>query len=89
MAPKDENELRDMLFTRGAPGSRRLRYPGPGQGVAFSSTLRQIPSARRGAAPGQDLLILPWRSVYPAWSGQELEKQDRATVVNARFINPG
>jgi 1-deoxy-D-xylulose-5-phosphate synthase len=94
MAPKDENELRDMLFTAVEhPGPVALRYPrGRGQGVAFSSTLSKVPIGKAEVLrEGQDLLILALgASVYPALdAAKELEKQGfAATVVNVRFVKP-
>ncbi|PIU52421.1 MAG: 1-deoxy-D-xylulose-5-phosphate synthase [Deltaproteobacteria bacterium CG07_land_8_20_14_0_80_60_11] len=94
MAPKDENELRDMLFTAVEhPGPIALRYPrGRGVGVAFSSTLRQVPIGKAEVLrEGEDLLILALgASVYPALeAAKELAKQGfSATVVNVRFIKP-
>ena len=94
MAPKDENELRDMLFTAVEhPGPVALRYPrGRGQGVAFSSTLSKVPIGKAEVLrEGQDLLILALgASVYPALeAAKELEKQGfGATVVNVRFVKP-
>jgi len=94
MAPKDENELRDMLFTAVEhPGPVALRYPrGRGVGVPFSSILSKVPIGKAEVLrEGHDLLILALgASVYPALeAAQELDQQGfSATVVNARFIKP-
>ena len=94
MAPKDENELRDMLYTAVEhPGPVALRYPrGKGVGVAFSSTLQKVPIGKAEVLrEGEDLLILALgASVYPALdAAEQLEKQGfSATVVNARFVKP-
>lgn len=94
MAPKDENELRHMLYTAvDHPGPVALRYPrGRGEGVAFSSTLNKIPLGKAELLKeGEDLLILAvGASVYPALKAAgDLEKRGfNATVVNARFIKP-
>ncbi len=94
MAPKDENELRDMLYTAVAhPGPIAVRYPrGKGVGVAFSSTLQKVPIGQAEVLrEGDDLLILALgASVYPALAAAEkLEAHGfSATVVNARFVKP-
>jgi 1-deoxy-D-xylulose-5-phosphate synthase len=94
MAPKDENELRDMLYTAVEhPGPIALRYPrGQGVGVTFSSTLRKVPIGQAEVLrEGEDLLILALgASVYPALAAAEkLESHGfSATVVNARFVKP-
>jgi len=94
MAPKDENELRDMLYTAMEhPGPIALRYPrGRGVGVGFSAALSKMPLGRAEVLrEGEDLLILALgASVYPALAAaDELARQGAgATVVNARFIKP-
>ncbi len=94
MAPKDENELRDMLYTAVAhPGPIAVRYPrGKGIGVAFSSTLQKVPIGQAEVLrEGEDLLILALgASVYPTLAAAEkLEAHGvSATVVNARFVKP-
>ncbi|MCX5891941.1 MAG: 1-deoxy-D-xylulose-5-phosphate synthase, partial [Deltaproteobacteria bacterium] len=94
MAPKDENELRDMLYTAVEhPGPIAVRYPrGKGVGVAFSSTLKKVPIGQAEVLrEGEDLLILALgASVYPALAAAEqLEAHGfSATVVNARFVKP-
>jgi len=94
MAPKDEDEMRHMLYTAvNHPGPIALRYPrGRGIGVAFSSTLSKIPIGKAEVLKeGGDLLILALgASVYPALeAAQKLEAQGfSATVVNARFVKP-
>lgn len=94
MAPKDEDELRHMLYTAlRHRGPIALRYPrGRGVGVSFSPTLQEIPLGKGEVLrEGEDLLILAvGASVYPSLAAaRELEKQGyQATVVNARFVKP-
>jgi len=94
MAPKDEDELRHMLYTGlDHPGPIAMRYPrGQGQGVNYSPTLRRIPIGKAEVLrEGEDLLILAvGASVYPSLkAAEEIEKHGyQATVVNARFIKP-
>lgn len=94
MAPKDEDELRHMLYTAVEhPGPIALRYPrGQGVGVDFSPTLHRLPVGKAEVVrEGEDLLILAiGASVYPSLkAAEELEKLGyQATVVNARFVKP-
>ena len=93
-SPRDENELRHLLFTAVQSGSPfAVRYPrGSGIGVSLDSPLRIIPPGtgevlRRGS----DILIVAiGRMVYNA-----LEAADKlategieATVIDARYIKP-
>jgi len=96
MAPADEAECRDMLYTayRHA-GPASVRYPrGGGPGVKEREAMRELPigqaqirrhSSGRGAG-GVDIAILAFGSmVAPAEQiGRELD----ATVVNMRFVKP-
>jgi 1-deoxy-D-xylulose-5-phosphate synthase len=94
MSPKDEDELRHMLYTAVEhPGPIAMRYPrGQGEGVAFSPTLHRIPIGKAEVVrEGEDLLILAiGGTVYPSLkAAEELEKQGyQVTVVNARFVKP-
>jgi 1-deoxy-D-xylulose-5-phosphate synthase len=94
MAPKDEDELRHMLYTAvDHPGPIALRYPrGKGVGVDFTSTLRKIPIGKAEVLKeGEDLLILALgTSVHHAMdAARQLEDRGfKATVVNARFVKP-
>ncbi len=93
-APKDEDELRHLLYTAVEhPGPMAVRYPrGRGVGVAFSSTLKRIPIGKGEVLrEGDDLLILALgASVYPALEAARVlaEQGFAATVVNARFVKP-
>ncbi len=94
MAPKDEDELRHMLYTAlEHPGPIALRYPrGQGLGVNFAPALRRLPIGKAEVVrEGEDLLIVAiGASVNPSLQAAELlEKQGyQATVVNARFVKP-
>jgi 1-deoxy-D-xylulose-5-phosphate synthase len=94
MAPKDEDELRHMLYTAVEhPGPIAIRYPrGQGVGVDFSPKLHRLPIGKAEVVrEGEDLLILAiGASVYPSLkASEELEKQGyQVTVVNARFVKP-
>ncbi len=94
MAPRDENELRHMLYTalkQDCPVA--IRYPrGRGRGVELDAEFREIPIGKaeimRG---GRDILILAvgsmvWPSVDAA---QELAREGVETcVINCRFVKP-
>jgi 1-deoxy-D-xylulose-5-phosphate synthase len=93
MAPKDENELRHMLYTAvelGAPAA--LRYPrGNGLGVPLEDFRRLDIGKSEILREGGDLAILALGSmVYPCLeAANRLESAGlSATVINARFMKP-
>ena len=94
MAPKDENELRDMLKTAvDADRPVSIRYPrGKGTGVAREGEPRNIQIGRGEILhEGGDLAIVAIGStVHPALAAAEdLQREGvRAMVVNARFVKP-
>ncbi len=94
MAPKDEQELRDMLYTatRYTEGPVALRYPrGAGAGVPLGP-FREIPIAKgETLREGSDIAILAVGSmVRPALKAAELLSEEGidCEVVNARFVKP-
>jgi 1-deoxy-D-xylulose-5-phosphate synthase len=90
MAPADENECRQMLFTAvqlAQPAA--VRYPrGQGPGAAIESTMRALPvgkaQIRREGRSG--LVLMAVGSMVPLCE-RIAEKLD-ATLVNLRFIKP-
>jgi len=94
MSPKDENELRHMLYS--AYLSRRpvvVRYPrGEARGVAMEETLTEIPMGSwERIKDGRDVAVVACgNTVYPALSAaQELEGEGvSCSVTNGRFIKP-
>jgi 1-deoxy-D-xylulose-5-phosphate synthase len=90
MAPADENECRQMLYTAtqlGGPAA--VRYPrGPGPGVAIEAAMSALPlgraQLRRRGESG--LLLLAFGTMLAAAlaAGERLD----ATVVNMRFVKP-
>jgi 1-deoxy-D-xylulose-5-phosphate synthase len=94
MAPKDEGELRDMLFTAiEYPGPAALRYPrGSGVGANISREPQKLEIGRAETLrTGRDLAIIAYGSmVYPSLEAAEKLASENisATVVNARFVKP-
>jgi 1-deoxy-D-xylulose-5-phosphate synthase len=94
MAPKDENELRHMLYTAlhvGGPAS--LRYPrGNGVGVTLDPEFKQLEIGKAEIMrEGSDFAILALGSmVYPSLAAAEklAPMGLNATVINARFAKP-
>jgi 1-deoxy-D-xylulose-5-phosphate synthase len=89
MAPADENECRQMLYTGFMhEGPASVRYPrGKGPGVTVNNTMTALPLGKAEIRhQGSRIAILAWGSmVTPAL---EAGKQLGATVVNMRFIKP-
>jgi 1-deoxy-D-xylulose-5-phosphate synthase len=94
MAPKDENELRHMIFTAlSHNGPAAIRYPrGRGLGVRLDPEFKKLPIGEaellRG---GQDLMILALGTmVAPSLEAAALLEKEgiSAGVVNCRFVKP-
>ncbi|MBW7995029.1 MAG: 1-deoxy-D-xylulose-5-phosphate synthase [Candidatus Glassbacteria bacterium] len=94
-APKDEVELRDLLYTAflqdKAPFS--IRYPrGSGVGLIRSLRFREAPVGTwEMLEDGADVAVLATGSmVYPAmWASKLLAKDGiKAAVINCRYIKP-
>jgi len=94
MAPKDEDELRHMLFTAiSHDGPVALRYPrGNGIGVPLDRGFKRLEIGKSEILrEGEDIAILALGSmVYPCLeAATRLEALGiHATVVNARFAKP-
>jgi 1-deoxy-D-xylulose-5-phosphate synthase len=89
MAPADENECRQMLYTAMQLNSpSAVRYPrGTGPGVAVSAEMHALPIGKGELRrTGKRVAILAFGSMLaPALSaGEQLD----ATVVNMRFVKP-
>jgi 1-deoxy-D-xylulose-5-phosphate synthase len=94
MAPKDENELRHMLYTAlHVDGPAALRYPrGNGVGVPMEAEFKRLEIGKAEILrEGRDIAILALGSmVYPSLeAATQLEALGiHATVINARFAKP-
>jgi 1-deoxy-D-xylulose-5-phosphate synthase len=89
MAPADENECRQMLYTGFTlDGPSAIRYPrGFGPGVEMASAMKALPVGRAETRrEGKGVALLAFGSmVAPAL---EAGAQLNATVVNMRFVKP-
>jgi len=98
MAPKDEAELRDMIWTAvryaaAGHGPIAFRFPrGNGTGVPIDGELRELPiGVSETLREGADLSIVAYGTlVGPALEAAEALAAEGigATVVNARFAKP-
>ena len=94
MSPKDENELRQMLYSAYVYNRPvAIRYPrGEAQGVPIDETFKEIPLGTwEILKEGEELTIIACGNmVYPALDvAEELEKEGiNIGVINGRFIKP-
>ncbi len=95
MAPKDENELKQMLFLAlSHKGPVAIRYPrGKGMGVEIQSPTRSIPMGSAEIIEnGDDVVIFAiGSSVQEATCAAAVLKENHnihSTVVNCRFVKP-
>ena len=93
-APKDENELRHLLYTAiNATGPFAIRYPrGQGYGVPLDDELHDIPVGQwELLREGKDLAIFAIGStVLPSVEAAKMMENDgiKCGVINARFARP-
>jgi 1-deoxy-D-xylulose-5-phosphate synthase len=95
MAPKDEGEMRDMLYTmiehKGAAAMRYPRGNGVGADIEREPVLLEIGKGELLRDHGGDVAIIAYGSmVHPSVQAAERLAKDglEATVVNARFVKP-
>lgn len=95
MAPKDENELRNMLYTaiRYENGPIALRYPrGVGLGIELSTEYETIPIGKAEIVrEGHDVAVLAVGDMVSRANelAKIMEEKDISLhVVNARFVKP-
>lgn len=94
MAPKDENELRHMLYTAlKYEGPVALRYPrSVGQGVDLSEELKELPLGKAEVLhEGKDITLIgigPMVNTCMAAAAELHHRGVEATVINLRFLNP-
>jgi len=95
MSPKDENELRHMIFTgvqRNGPTA--IRYPrGNGTGVALDANLAQLPLGKGEIVRhGKDVLFIAFGPIIAnalkAAEILEAKHNVSCTIINARFAKP-
>ncbi|MEE2729712.1 MAG: 1-deoxy-D-xylulose-5-phosphate synthase [Pseudomonadota bacterium] len=89
MAPADENECRQMLYTGYQhPGPAAVRYPrGTGPGVAIESTMACLPLGKgRMIRDGSKVAILSFGSVLTAC--RTVADNLAASLADMRFVKP-
>ena len=92
MAPKDEGEMRDMLFTMiEHNGPAAMRYPrGNGVGVPLDREpeLLEVGKAEILRDGGEIAIVAYGSMVHPSLMAAENLARNGTTVVNARFVKP-
>ena len=94
MAPKDEGEMRDMLYTMlEHTGPAAMRYPrgsGVGADIRREPELLEIGKAERLRDGGEVAVVAYGTMVHPSLqAAEQLAKEGiETTVVNARFVKP-
>jgi len=89
MAPSDENECRQMLYTGFMhQGPAAVRYPrGAGPGKALSADMRELPIGKAEVVKrGRDVAILAFGSTLQTCA--EVASRIGASLVNMRFVKP-
>jgi 1-deoxy-D-xylulose-5-phosphate synthase len=89
MAPSDENECRQMLFTGFKhQGPAAVRYPrGTGPGKPVDTNMHELPIGKAEVVKrGKDVAILAFGSSLQACS--EVASRIGASLVNMRFVKP-
>src|SRR6478736_5012977 len=90
MAPSDENECRQMLYTATTlAGPSAVRYPrgqGPGTPLVAEMTALPVGKAQIRRTGSSGLLILAFGAMVKA--AEQIGERLDATVVNMRFIKP-
>jgi len=94
MAPKDEGEMRDMLFTMTEHnGPAAMRYPrgnGVGADITRAPERLEIGKAELMRDDGEVAIVAYGSMVHPSLEAAEHLAKDgiETTVVNARFVKP-
>jgi 1-deoxy-D-xylulose-5-phosphate synthase len=94
MAPKDEGEMRDMLYTMVEHvGPAAMRYPrgnGVGARIDQPPQLLEIGKAELLRDGGEIAIVAYGSMVHPSLQAAEHLAKDgiEATVINARFVKP-
>jgi 1-deoxy-D-xylulose-5-phosphate synthase len=89
MAPADENECRQMLYTGiTLDGPSAVRYPrGHGPGAPIETAMRALPLGKAEVRRrGRGVALLAFGAMVPVAEGIATELD--ATVVNMRFVKP-